>query len=84
MTAHVRKIVRMGQSRGLTLPAEICRAAGIDIGTEVTVIEQNGQVLLAPLQPKRESFAARMARSKVASVRAGRALVDAPSVGRER
>jgi antitoxin component of MazEF toxin-antitoxin module len=83
MTAHVRKIVRMGQSRGLTLPAEICRAAGIDIGSEVTVIEQNGQVTLAPVHPKRESFAARMARSKVASVRAGRALADAPSAGRE-
>ncbi len=84
MSAHVRKIVRVGQSRGLALPAEVCRAAGIDIGSEVTVAEHNGQVTLAPVLPKRESFASRLARSRVTSVRSGRALADAPSVGRER
>lgn len=85
MAEHIRKIVRMGQSRGLTLPPEICRAAGIDIGSEVTVTEQDGQVLVSRVKAQRESLAQRLSRSNVDNVRsAGKRLADAKSVGRER
>ncbi len=85
MAEHVRKIVRMGQSRGLTLPPEICRAVGIDIGSEVTVTEQDGQVLVTRVKAQRESLAQRLARSDIDNVRSsGKRLADAKSVGRER
>jgi len=84
MTAFQRRVVKMGASVGLTLPAEVCSSMGITLGSRVLLSPTKKGLLVRPAPVLRLSLAERIARSSVEAVRnAGRELLDAPAVGRE-
>lgn len=84
-TVRQRKIVQLGASKGLTLPADLCAAHGFAVGSMVEVHEtKEGLLLRAVLGKPVLSLAERIARSDVDAVRsAGQALRDEPAAGRE-
>ena len=44
-------IVKAGADGAVTLPAELCRAAGVEPGAELAADVQNGRIILGPAMP---------------------------------
>ncbi len=49
-----RKIVKIGNALGVTLPQEIREDAGLKLGDSVSVGIQNNAVLLSPIRKKKK------------------------------
>lgn len=83
-TAHLRNIVKMGHSCGLTLPAEVCREMKLALGSKVSLSSTRRGWLLQPVTQPRMSLKDRIAKSAVSAVRsAGGGFASMEAVGRE-
>jgi antitoxin component of MazEF toxin-antitoxin module len=56
-------IVRADASGAVTLPAELCRAAGVEPGTDLVAEVQGGRIVLGPTRPTLGERIAAMARA---------------------
>ncbi len=54
-------LVKADASGAVTLPADLCRAAGVEPGGEVLAEVQDGRIVLQPAMPFWERIAARAA-----------------------
>lgn len=43
---------RMSRKSQVTIPAELRRRAGIELGDEIMVIEQDGQIIISKAEPR--------------------------------
>lgn len=83
-TAHLRNIVKMGHSCGLTLPIEAVKDMKIGLGSTVSLTSTKRGWLLRPVPAPRMTLKDRIAKSSVEAVRsAGREVAASPAVGRE-
>lgn len=79
------KVVPLGTSCGLSLPAELCSKYRFALGTQVDLIETKQGLLIRLAAKKNElSLQERIAKTGVKSVRFhGQAFRDFPATGRE-
>jgi antitoxin component of MazEF toxin-antitoxin module len=53
MDASIRKIIRVGNSLGVTLPSEMIEQLDIKLSEEMEVQLENGKLVLIPLETRR-------------------------------
>lgn len=47
------EVKKWGNSRALRIPKELALAAGLDVGSKVDLVLENGQLRIVPIKPPR-------------------------------